>query len=46
MLLKVAEHIKIARAQRDLYQEKVMGVVRSVAKHHSDRTYTFVVDYN
>jgi hypothetical protein len=47
MLLEAAEHIKMARAQRALYQAKVEIAVRDAAakKDHSERVYTFVVDY-
>ncbi len=45
MMLKAAEHIKMARAQRQLYQEKVEKARRTVEKVHLERTYTFVVDY-
>jgi hypothetical protein len=45
MMLEAAEHIKMARAQRKFYQDKVEEAKKSVDKHHSERTYTFVVDY-
>ena len=45
MMLEAAEHIKMARAQRQLYQDKVEKARRTVGKIHSERTYTFVVDY-
>ena len=47
MLLEAAEHIKMARAQRALYQAKVELAVRDATekKKHCDRVYTFVVDY-
>ncbi len=45
MFLEAAEHIKMARAQRQLYQDKVEKARRTVGKIHSERTYTFVVDY-
>jgi hypothetical protein len=35
----------MARSQRKLYQDKVEKAVKSVDKPHSERTYTFVVDY-
>ena len=44
-MLDAAEHIKMARSQRKLYQDKVDKAVKSVEKPHSERTYTFVVDY-
>ena len=47
MLLKAAVHIKMARAQRALYQAKVQLAVDSAiaGKNHSEMVYTFVVDY-
>ncbi len=47
MLLQAAAHIKMARAQRALYQAKVADAVADAAagKEHSVRRYTFVVDY-
>ena len=45
MMLEAAEHIKMARAQRQLYQDKVERAVKSVDNPHSERMYTFVVDY-
>ena len=45
MMLEAAEHIKMARAQRKLYQDKVEAAQRTVDRPHSERTYTFVVDY-
>ena len=45
MMLEAAEHIKMARVQRQLYQDKVEKARRTVEKVHSERTYTFVVDY-
>ena len=45
MMLEAAEHIKMARVQRQLYQDKVDKARRTVGKIHSERTYTFVVDY-
>jgi hypothetical protein len=47
MLLQAAAHIKMARAQRALYQAKVADVVADATarKEHLVRRYTFVVDY-
>jgi hypothetical protein len=47
MLLQAAAHIKMARAQRALYQAKVADAVADATarKEHSVRRYTFVVDY-
>jgi hypothetical protein len=47
MLLEAAVHIKMARAQRALYQAKVQLAVDSAiaGKNHSEMVYTFVVDY-
>ena len=45
VMLEAAEHIKMARVQRQLYQDKVDKARRTVGKIHSERTYTFVVDY-
>jgi hypothetical protein len=47
MLLEAATHIKMARAQRALYQAKVALAVQDATakKDHSRRVYTFVVDY-
>jgi hypothetical protein len=47
MLLDTATHIKMARAQRALYQAKVeLAVQDATAKmDHSRRVYTFIVDY-
>jgi hypothetical protein len=47
MLLQAAEHVKMARAQRALYQAKVADAVADVTegKDHAERRYTFVVDY-
>ncbi len=47
MLLKAATHIKMARAQRALYQEKVAAAVASTrtGKQHGESVYCFVVDY-
>ena len=45
MILEAAEHIRMARAQRTLYRQKVDAAVESVDNQHSERTYTFVVDY-
>jgi hypothetical protein len=47
MLLQAAAHIKMARAQRALYQAKVADAVADAAagKEHLVRRNTFVVDY-
>ena len=47
MLHQAAEHVKMARIQRLLYQQKVAEVVEDAKKGraHSERRYTFVVDY-
>ncbi len=45
MMLDAAEHIKMARSQCKLYQDKVEKAVKSVDKPHIERMYTFVVDY-
>ena len=47
MLLEAAQHIKMARTQRALYQAKVeLAVAAACAeKDHSEMEYTFVVDY-
>jgi hypothetical protein len=47
MLLQAAAHIKMARAQRALYQAKVADAVADATakKEHLVRRYTFVVDY-
>ena len=47
MLLKAAEHMKMARAQRALYQEKVDDAVADAKarRPHSEKQYTFVVGY-
>ena len=47
MLLEAAEHIKMARAQRALYQAKVeLAVFHATHKtKHYDCVYTFVVDF-
>jgi hypothetical protein len=47
MLLQAAAHIKIARAQRALYQAKVADAVADATarKEHLVGRYTFVVDY-
>jgi len=47
MLLQAAEHVKMARAQRALYQAKVADAVADATegKDHAMRRYTFVVDY-
>jgi hypothetical protein len=47
MLLQAAVHIKMARAQRALYQAKVADAIADATaeKEHLVRRYTFVVDY-
>ena len=45
MMLNAAEHIEMARAQRKLYQQKVEAAQHTMDRPHSERTYTFVVDY-
>ena len=47
LLLESAEHIKMAWAQRALYQEKVCAAVNNAKEgiDHGLRTYTFVVNY-
>jgi len=47
MLLQAAEHVKMARSQRALYQAKVADAVADATegKDHAERRYTFVVDY-
>jgi hypothetical protein len=47
MLLQAATHIKMARAQRALYQAKVADAVADATarKEYLVRRYTFVVDY-
>jgi hypothetical protein len=47
MLLEAANHIKMARAQRALYQEKAAAAVASTraGKPHGESVYCFVVDY-
>jgi hypothetical protein len=47
MLLQATAHIKMARAQRALYQAKVADAVADATarKEHLVRRYTFVVDY-
>ncbi len=44
-MLKAAKHIKMARAQQKLYQQKIDDAKRTVEKVHSEQMYTFVVDY-
>jgi hypothetical protein len=46
MLLQAVVHIKMARAQRALYQDKVADAVAdaTAGKEHLVRRYTFVVD--
>jgi hypothetical protein len=47
LLLQAGAHIKMARAQRALYQAKVADAVAdaTAGKEHLVRRYTFVVDY-
>ncbi len=47
MLLEAAIHIKMARAQRALYQATVVGAVQDAIakKDHLEKVYTFVVNY-
>jgi hypothetical protein len=47
MLLQAAKHVKMARAQRALYQAKVADAVADATegKDHAERRYTFVVNY-
>ncbi len=47
MLLQTVAHIKMARAQRALYQVNVVDVVAvaTARKEHLVTRYTFVVDY-
>ena len=47
LLLELVDHIKMARVQRALYQEKVESAVNLAKEgvNHGSRTYTFVVDY-
>jgi hypothetical protein len=47
MLIEAAEHVKMARTQRMLYQQKVDDAVQDakVGRPHNERRYTFVVDY-
>jgi hypothetical protein len=47
MLLQAAEHAKMARAQRALYQAKVADAVADATegKDHAERRYTFFVNY-
>ena len=47
IMLQAAEHVKMARIQRKLYQQKVAEAVEDakVGRAHSERRYTFVVDY-
>ena len=44
-MLEAAEHIRMARAQQTLYRAKIDAARMSVDRPHSERTYTFVVDY-
>jgi uncharacterized protein YnzC (UPF0291/DUF896 family) len=47
LLLECAVHIKMARVQRSLYQEKVSEAIADAKAGvaHTSRRYTFVVDY-
>jgi len=47
LLLECAVHIKMARVQRSLYQEKVTEAIADAKASvvHTSRRYTFVVDY-
>jgi hypothetical protein len=47
LLLESAKHIKMARVQRALYQEKVSAAVNHAngGVDHGLRTYTFIVNY-
>ena len=47
MLLQAAEHVKMARIQRMLYQQTVANAVEvaKLRRPHGKRWYTFVVDY-
>jgi hypothetical protein len=47
MLVEAAEHIKMARAQRALYQAKLELAVQDATanKDHMERVNTFVVDF-
>ena len=47
MVLESAKHIRMARAQRALYQKLVVDAVSDAeeGKDHMERRYTFVVDY-
>ena len=47
LLLECALHVKMARAQRALYQTKIELAMRDAKAEivHSKRTYTFVVDF-
>ncbi len=47
LLLESAEHVKMARVQQLLYQQKVAMVVKDAVDRvdHSLHTYTFVVNY-
>ena len=38
MMLEAAEHVKMARAQRQLYQDKVEKARRTLKKVHSEQT--------
>ena len=45
MLLQAAEHVKMARTHRTLYQQKVADAVEDakVWRPHGERQYTFVL---
>ncbi len=45
IMLDAAEHMKMARAQLKLHQQKVEAAQRTVDRPHSERMYTFFVDY-
>ncbi len=47
LLLDAANHIKMSRSQRSLYQEKVAATVTDATEGvtHLEQTYTFVMDY-
>jgi hypothetical protein len=47
MLIQAVEHVKMAREQRMLYQQKVADAVEDakVGRPHGERRYTFVLDY-
>jgi len=47
LLLECAVHVKMARVQRSLYQEKITNAIADAQAGvaHTSRRYTFVVDY-